>query len=82
MLKIYHHSFNYYQLEKYLRDNLPNEFSYEQYGPGDAITVKYGDDSVDINLQPNTTSGEKRQIKKLQDFINTQLGGAGSADNL
>jgi len=68
--------------EKYLRENLPDEFSYEKYGLGDAITVKYGDDSVDINLQPNTTSGERAQIKKLQDFINTQLGGAGSADNL
>jgi hypothetical protein len=29
----------------------------------------YGDKSVNINLQPNTTSGEKRQIKKLNDFI-------------
>ena len=61
--------------EKYLKENLPDEFSYEKYGLGDAIKVKYGDNSVNINLQPNTTSGEREQIKKLQDFINKQLSG-------
>lgn len=55
--------------EEYLKENLPEGFTFEQYGLGDAIKVMYGDKSVNINLQPNTTSGEKRQIKKLNDFI-------------
>ena len=55
--------------EQYLKDNLPPGFTFDQYGIGDAIKVMYGDKSVKINLQPNTTGGEDKNIKKLLDFI-------------
>ncbi len=59
--------------EEYLKENLPEGFTFEQYGIGDAITVMYGNESVNINLQPNTTSGEKSNIKKLNNFIKKQF---------
>tara|TARA_R100001594_G_scaffold150350_1_gene211136 strand:+ start:162 stop:2144 length:1983 start_codon:yes stop_codon:yes gene_type:complete len=73
--------------EEYLKANLPEGFTFDQYGMGDAIKVMYGDKSIKINLQPNTTSGENKNIKKLQDFINEVLGratstGSGKFDNL
>tara|TARA_R110000737_G_scaffold113266_1_gene146375 strand:+ start:862 stop:2607 length:1746 start_codon:yes stop_codon:yes gene_type:complete len=61
--------------ETYLEDKLPEGFTYDQYGPGDAIEIKYGDESVDINLQPNTSSGEKNNIEKIQDFIKKHISG-------
>jgi len=61
--------------EKYLKNKLPEGFTYDQYGPGDAIEIKYGDESVDINLQPNTSSGEKNNIEKIQDFIKKHISG-------
>ena len=60
--------------ETYLKENLPEGFTFNQYGIGDAIKVMYGDKSIKINLQPNTTSGENKNIKKLQDFIKEVLG--------
>ena len=60
--------------EQYLKDNLPTGFTFDQRGMGDAIKVMYGDKSVRINLQPNTTGGEDKNIKKLQDFIKEVLG--------
>ena len=60
--------------ETYLKENLPEGFTFDQYGVGDAIKVMYGDKSVKINLQPNTTSGERKNIKKLQDFIKEVMG--------
>ena len=60
--------------ENYLKNNLPEGFTFDQYGIGDAIKVMYGDKSVKVNLQPNTTGGENANIKKLQDFIKEVLG--------
>ena len=38
------------------------------------MILMYGNKSVKVNLQPNTTDGENKNIKKLQDFIKEVLG--------
>ena len=67
--------------EEYLKKMLPEGFTYDQYGMGDAIKVSFGNDTVAINLQPNDIDDYPKEIKKIQDFIKKHIGDQGMKGN-